>query len=134
MIYAAPTVSIIRLIIGCKRSPKSDKWLTQVTKQCPTSSGSCSYFSSSFRNKLQRYFDVCKIKQLKNIVLIMACNQDGLHLVKNNEDILWIILLMACDKNCKLKSSICNAQLIHFLEKSTLVYSKGRPVHLYLSI
>lgn len=29
-------------------------FLTQVTKQCPTSSGSCSYFSSSFRNMLQR--------------------------------------------------------------------------------
>lgn len=28
--------------------------ITQVTKQCPTSSGSCSYFSSSFRKMLQR--------------------------------------------------------------------------------
>lgn len=28
--------------------------VTQVTKQCPTSSGSCSYFSSSLRKMLRR--------------------------------------------------------------------------------
>ena len=34
---------------------REQEWrlLTQVTKQCPTSSGSCSYFSSSFRKMLQ---------------------------------------------------------------------------------